>query len=90
MEEVTIKKPTKKELEKKGVFSWPIWEKEASRFRWFYEKEEHCYIIKGEVTVEAGNKKYHIKQGDYVIFPKGLRCIWDIKSHCQKHYEFGD
>ena len=31
---IDISKPEKDELESKGVFDWPIWTKEASRFDW--------------------------------------------------------
>ncbi|MDH5793723.1 MAG: cupin domain-containing protein [Candidatus Bathyarchaeota archaeon] len=27
--------------------------------------------------------------GDYVIFPKGLKCTWEIKKRIKKHYKFG-
>jgi uncharacterized cupin superfamily protein len=27
--------------------------------------------------------------GDYVVFPQGLKCTWDIKDRIRKHYKFG-
>jgi len=27
--------------------------------------------------------------GDYVVFPKGLKCKWEIKKKIRKHYNFG-
>lgn len=88
MKEVTIEKRSHKELQSEGVFTWPIWEKEASRFDWYYEQEEHCYILEGNVTVETANGTYQISPGDYVTFAKGLKCIWDIKADIRKHYRF--
>jgi uncharacterized protein len=32
-------------------------------------------------TVEFG-------KGDFVTFPKGLSCVWDIKAPVKKHYNF--
>ncbi len=29
-----------------------------------------------------------IKKGDYVTFPKGLSCVWDVKEPVKKHYNF--
>jgi uncharacterized protein len=88
MQKVTIKKLSQAELIAAGVFQWPIWEKEASRFDWFYEQEEHCYILEGQVTVETDEGSFEIQAGDYVIFARGLKCVWDIKSDIRKHYIF--
>jgi len=76
------------ELERKGVRSWPIWEKEVSRFEWFYDMEEACYILEGTVVVETEEETITIQKGDYVVFPKGLACVWDIKADIRKHYSF--
>ena len=68
--------------------SWPIWECEPSTFDWEYDQEEHCYIIDGYITVISKNNTVTIRSGDYVIFPKGLRCIWKVHSSIKKHYIF--
>lgn len=86
--DVIIKKHSREELRSEGVFQWPIWEKEASRFDWYYEQEEHCYILEGSIVVETATGTYEIEPGDYVIFAKGLKCIWDIKRDVRKHYRF--
>jgi len=89
VKEVEILNLSEEELKQKDVYSWPIWTKEISRFDWYYDSEEHCYILEGKVVVEtkSGNK-YEIKKGDYVIFKKGLSCVWDIKEDIKKHYNF--
>ncbi len=87
---VEIKQLSKEELEKMGVFSWPIWEKEPSEFDWYYDFTEKCYFLEGEVTVVADGEEYNIKAGDFVTFPKGLSCRWIIKKKVRKHYNFGD
>jgi uncharacterized protein len=86
---IEIHKPTKDELESRQVFSWPIWEKEVSRFDWFYDDTEECYLLEGRVTIDTkdGNRVTFGK-GDFVIFPKGLACIWEIKEPVRKHYNF--
>jgi len=57
--QIKIEKPTDKDLETKGVLTWPIWEKEISRFDWHYDSAEECYLLKGSVVVETkdGEKK---------------------------------
>jgi len=68
--------------------SWPIWSCEPSTFDWEYEQEEHCYIIEGRVTVIGPKDKISIEPGDYVIFPKGLKCVWEVHQLISKHYIF--
>jgi len=68
--------------------SWTIWECKPSQFDWEYEEEEHCYIIKGSVTVVGTENTVNIKPGDYVIFPKGLKCTWIVQEAIKKHYTF--
>jgi len=72
----------------KDFESWPIWSCEISEFDWFYEKEEHCFITKGEVTVSTDNNVFNIKKGDYVIFPKNLKCKWVVHNAIKKYFKF--
>ena len=68
--------------------TWPIWSCEPSKFDWEYEQEEHCFIIDGKVTVIGPKNIVNIEPGDYVIFPKGLQCIWEVHKSIKKHYTF--
>jgi uncharacterized cupin superfamily protein len=86
---IEIKKPSDAELASKGITSWPIWEKEVSRFDWHYDSTEDCYLLEGKVVVETeAGEKVSFEKGDFVTFPKGLSCIWDIKASVKKHYNF--
>ena len=87
---IEVKKLSDEEIEAKGIRSWQTWEKEVSRFDWQYETTEECYLLEGKVFIETENgEKVEFGQGDYVIFPKGLSCTWDIKVPVKKHYNFG-
>jgi len=88
MKKIKIEHLSDEEVRARGISSWPVWEKEKSRFDWEYDMEEHCYILEGEVIIETKDGNYKIEAGDYVIFPKGLTCIWDIKEDIRKHYNF--
>jgi len=88
MEKVIIQKLDEKEIEKKGIRSWPVWTKEVSRFDWSYSGDEECYILDGEIDIETDEGTYHIKPGDFVTFKDGLKCVWDIKAPVKKHYNF--
>ncbi len=67
---------------------WSVWTCEESQFDWEYSDEEHCYIISGEVDITFNNELIKIKSGDYVIFPKGLQCFWNVLSPIKKYYIF--
>ena len=86
---IEIKKPTNKDLETKEILSWPIWEKEISCFDWHYDSTEECYLLEGKVLVETKDgKTVEFGKGDFVTFPEGLSCVWDIKAPVKKHYNF--
>jgi uncharacterized cupin superfamily protein len=86
---IEIRKPNMEDMEKQGVMSWPIWEKEISRFDWHYDETEECYLLEGKVVVETEDgEKVKFGRGDFVTFPKGLSCAWDIKKPVKKHYNF--
>ena len=87
--EIKVQRLGQGKLKKMGVFAWPIWTKEVSRFDWSYDCVEECYILEGEVVVEfKDGKKVSFGKGDFVTFPQGLSCVWDIKKPVSKHYNF--
>ncbi len=88
MSKVLIEKLPTEEIEKRGFKSWPIWEKEVSRFDWYYESDEECLILTGNVTVETDEGHFNLNSGDFVTFKAGLKCIWDVHKPIKKHYRF--
>jgi uncharacterized cupin superfamily protein len=87
--DIKVKKLMPGELRGMGVFEWPIWEKEVSRFPWSYDETEECYFLEGEATVRTKDGKVvRFGKGDFVVFPKGLFCTWDITKPIKKHYNF--
>lgn len=86
---IKVQKLTPGQLKKMGVFQWPIWEKEVSRFPWAYDSIEECYFLEGKAIVETKDgKNINFGKGDFVTFPKGLSCTWNIKEPVRKHYNF--
>ncbi|MEM1242032.1 MAG: cupin domain-containing protein [Cyanobacteria bacterium P01_H01_bin.26] len=82
--------PSLAELKTLGVFSWPIWQKEASDFPWHYDEMETCYFLEGNVTVTPeGGDPVAMGKGDLVRFPAGMSCTWHIDTAVSKHYLFG-
>ena len=89
MGKIIVEKPTEEKLKQLGVDSWPIWEKEESSFDWYYDEAERCYFLEGEVTVTTEDgEEVKMGKGDLVLFPKGLKCRWNITKRVKKHYNF--
>lgn len=79
---------TDEELEKQGVLYWPIWSCEVSEFSWEYDAEETCLLLEGEVEVKTEFETVSFSAGDYLVFPKGLKCRWKVTKPVRKHYSF--
>lgn len=88
MKKIKVHRPDQSYIKERNINQWPIWQKEVSRFPWTYDCDEECYILEGEVVVETEVETVHIKSGDFVVFPEGLTCVWDIKKPIKKHYNF--
>ena len=90
MSNIVIKQLSDVEIDNMGILNWPIWTCEVSEFPWQYDVEESCLILDGEVYVAAGSDTVQIKEGDFIIFPKGLSCVWKVTKPIRKHYQFGE
>ena len=83
-----IWKPDQEEI--KNTENWSIWEKEISKFDWYYDESETCFILEGEAEVIDKNRNViKFKKGDMVNFKKGLECTWNILKPMKKRYLFG-
>lgn len=91
MDQISVEHdPTDERLAALGVRAWPVWEKEASEFPWFYDEQETCYLLEGDVVVTPeGGDPVRFGQGDLVTFPAGMSCTWQIRKGVRKHYRFG-
>jgi uncharacterized cupin superfamily protein len=85
---IIVQRLSDTEIASKGINNWPIWEKEASKFDWYYDDTEYCLILEGKIIVTSDHEEIEINEGDFVMFPKGLSCVWDIKKDIRKHYKF--
>jgi uncharacterized cupin superfamily protein len=90
MTDISVEKnPPEGRLKDLGVFNWPIWTKEVSRFPWTYDSRETCYFLAGEVIITPqSGESLTVGQGDLVTFPAGMSCTWDIKKPVRKHFTF--
>jgi len=88
VKDVIIKKPT--ESENAQCQTWPIWSSDVSTFDWDYTQTETCLIISGKVLVKdrPGENSVTFGAGDLVVFPKGLKCVWQVIEPVKKYYSF--
>ena len=83
---ITVRKAT--EADKAKLLNKPTWSCGVSEFDWHYDSEEICILIEGEVTVSYDGGSVSFGAGDYVEFPEGLSCVWNVSKAVKKHYEF--
>ena len=86
---IQINKLTESEIAKKKIKSWPIWACDVSEFDWEYSEQEFCLLLEGEGEVSGNFETVKLGVGDYVVFPRGLKCRWKVIKPVRKHYSFG-
>lgn len=86
---IEIKSISKIEIMERSIQTWPIWSCEVSDFPWTYDERESCLILEGKVIVTTDMEEVTIRSGDFVVFPKGLSCRWNVLKPIRKHYSFG-
>ena len=88
MKNIEITKLPEQEIIKKDILSWPIWSCEISEFDWEYSEQESCLLLEGEVEVKTDRETVTFSAGDFVVFPRGLKCRWKVARPVRKHYKF--
>lgn len=89
MLKIIVEKPSEDKLKQLDINSWGIWECKVSEFDWAYTSQETCYFFEGNVEVVTPDEKVEINPGDLVVFPKDLKCKWNVKKPVRKAYKFG-
>ena len=90
MSKITVKYLSENEILEKEVRSWPTWSCEVSEFPWEYIEQESCYILEGQVDITTEDGEIvSIGPGDFVIFPRGLKCEWKVRQSVLKYFSFG-
>lgn len=81
---ILVRKPTPEEEQE--MRTKPTWGCDVSQFDWHYNTQEISLITEGEVTVTYEGGSAYITAGDYVVFPAGLSCVWNVTKPLTKHY----
>jgi len=86
---IIISKISEEEIKNKGILSWPVWSCNISEFDWEYDQQESCLLLEGDVEVKTDFETVHFSGGDFVVFPRGLKCCWKVTRPVRKYYSFG-
>lgn len=67
------------------------WEGTPSKFPWKFKKTETMYFLEGKIKVNVDGydkeeEAFEIGKGDVVVFPKDMKCVWEIIEDVKKHY----
>ena len=89
MDDIKVEKATDQKLKNLNVKNWSPWDCEPSIFDWEYDEKETCFIMQGKARVTSGNQEVEFGKGDIVVFPKGLKCKWQVIDKISKVYKFG-
>ena len=85
---IEIIKLSESKITEKNILQWPIWTCEVSEFNWEYSDEEACLLLEGEVEVSGDFESVKFGVGDFVVFPRGLKCRWKVTRPVRKYYSF--
>ena len=89
MSQITVQKMSREEADKLGIASWEHWDCEPAEFDWEYDSVEKAYLFEGTAIVTAENgETTSFGAGDFVTFPKGLKCRWKVIETVKKVYKF--
>lgn len=89
MANIKIEKGTEEKLRDLNVENWGQWSCEESKFDWEYDFTETCYLYEGQVKVTTTEgEEVNFGAGDIVVFPKGLKCTWDVSKPVRKRFRF--
>ena len=89
MKKIETKPMTLEEAKELGIESWGRWECEPSVFNWEYSAQETAFVFEGDVIVTAEGEDTRISENMLVIFPKGMKCTWNVRKTIKKAYKFG-
>ena len=90
MGRVKVEKPGKERLKQLGIDKWGKWECDVKKFDWEYDEKEQFYVLEGRVKVRTDDgEEAEFGKGDFVTFPQGVKCTWDVKEKIKKLYRFG-
>ncbi|KAK4778234.1 hypothetical protein SAY87_018421 [Trapa incisa] len=87
-------RPPQSTLDELKVSSWPTHTSGPIEIPWSFKSAETMYLVEGKVKVrvvesQQANEEegwFEIGGGDLVVFPKGMKIMWNVVEDLKKHY----
>jgi uncharacterized cupin superfamily protein len=70
--------PSKEIIDKAN--EWNSWVRGVGEFYFKYRKAQRAYIYEGYGEVYTPSKRWSVKTGDFIEFPKNFVCVWNIQQ----------
>ena len=55
-------------------------------FDYEFPGDEYIHVLDGSLEVKTDTETYQLKKGDIVLFHKGIKSVWTIKSSFKKFF----
>ncbi|MFT5705885.1 MAG: putative cupin superfamily protein [Oceanospirillaceae bacterium] len=70
-----------------GRFIAGLWESEPGKWKAVAERQEFCYIIRGQVIISDTKGQQQVySAGQSFMLPYGFDGYWEVLETCQKYY----
>ena len=86
MKKIQVNRPSDSRLQELNIRTWSKWESDQSTFDLEYIENEVAYIYEGKVKIKSNWEEIELGAGDLAVFPKGLKCKWEIIDPIKKVY----
>lgn len=63
-----------------------LWRCEPMTFEYEFPGDEYIHVLSGELHIQTKDGDYDLKQGDIVMFNKGVKSSWTVKSSFKKFF----
>ena len=63
-----------------------LWRCDPMTFDYEFPGDEYIHVLDGSLLVETESESYELNQGDVVLFNKGIKSVWTIKSSFKKFF----
>jgi len=63
-----------------------LWRCEPMTFDYEFPGDEYIHVLDGSLEVKTDTETYQLNEGDIVLFHKGIKSVWTIKSSFKKFF----
>ena len=63
-----------------------LWRCEPMVFDYEFPGDEYIHVLDGSLQVKTDTETYELNKGDIVLFHKGIKSVWTVKSSFKKFF----